>query len=61
LIQKLQCYDFRKGFNLFEFENIFDLNLSFQFRFKISEKKIRKPLYFPSAAQTDFGPFSLAV
>jgi hypothetical protein len=56
----LQIYDFRKGLNLFEFKNIFDLNLNFELKFKISEKKIQKPFYFPSAAQTDFGPFSFA-
>jgi hypothetical protein len=46
--------------NLSIFEKVFGSNLNFQLKFKISEKKIQKPFYFRSAAQTDFGPSILA-
>jgi hypothetical protein len=51
LIQKFQIYAFRKGLNLFEFENAFDWNLSFEFKFKYAENKLQSVSIFSLAAQ----------
>jgi hypothetical protein len=44
--QKSQISVFGKYLNLFEFENVFDLNYNFGFKFKTIEKKLQKLFYF---------------
>jgi hypothetical protein len=43
---------FSKRFKLAWLENAFDLNLNFEFKFKVAEKKIGKPFYFLSSVQS---------
>jgi hypothetical protein len=44
-IQKSQISIFGKYLNLFEFENLFDLNFNFGFNFKTAEKKFKKNIF----------------
>jgi hypothetical protein len=46
LIQKSQISIFRKGLNLFEFENVFDLDLNLGFKFKSAAKIFQKHFSF---------------
>jgi hypothetical protein len=47
--------------NLFEFENVFDLNFNFGFKFKTTEKKFQKTFSSYSCQPSfHFGPGSLA-
>jgi hypothetical protein len=43
LIQKSQIYIFRENLNLFELENVFDLNLNLDFKFKYVQTESAKP------------------
>jgi hypothetical protein len=56
LIQKSQISVFRKGLNLFEFENVFDLDLNLGFKFKSTGKIFLKHFHFLLAAQNCFRP-----
>jgi hypothetical protein len=56
LIQKSQISIFRKGLNLFEFENVFDLDLNLGFKFKSAAKIFQKYFYFLLVAQKYFRP-----
>jgi hypothetical protein len=56
LIQKSQISIFRKVLNLFEFENVFDLNLNLSFKFKSAAKIFQKHFHFLLAAQNSFWP-----
>jgi hypothetical protein len=56
LIQKSQISVFRKGLNLFEFENVFDLDLNLGFKFKSAAKIFQKHFHFLLAAQNRFRP-----
>jgi hypothetical protein len=47
---------FRKGLNLFEFENVFDLDLNLGFKFKAATKIFQKHFHFLLAAQNNFRP-----
>jgi hypothetical protein len=42
---------------LYEFENVFDLNLKFEFKFKSTVKKFENLYLFSQATQIIFGPF----
>jgi hypothetical protein len=53
LIQKSQISIFR---NLFEFENVFDLDLNLGFQFKSAAKIFQKHFHFLLAAQNRFRP-----
>jgi hypothetical protein len=53
--QKSQISVFGKYLNLFEFENVFDLNFNFGFKFKTAEKKFQKLFYF-SGGPNQFRP-----
>jgi hypothetical protein len=46
LIQKSQISIFRKGLNLFEFKNVFDLDLNLGFKFKSAAKIFEKHFSF---------------
>jgi hypothetical protein len=59
LIQKSQISIFRKCLNLFEFENVFDLNSNLGFNFKICWKEILKAFLFISAQPNQFSPLAL--
>jgi hypothetical protein len=54
LIQKYQISIFRKGLNLFEFENVFNLDLNLGFKFKSAAKIFQKHFHFLVAAQNSF-------
>jgi hypothetical protein len=56
LIQKSQISIFRKGLNLFEFENVFDFYLNLGFKFTYADKIFEKHLHFLLAAQNSFRP-----
>jgi hypothetical protein len=56
LIQKSQISIFRKGLNLFEFENVFDLDLNLDFKFKSLAKIFQEHFHFLLAAQNHFWP-----
>jgi hypothetical protein len=57
LIQKSQVSIFVRYLKLFEFENVFGLKLSFEFKFKISIKEFAKQfLFFSLASPKPFGP-----
>jgi hypothetical protein len=45
-IQKSQIYVFRESLNLFEFENLSDLDSNLDFKFKFVGKKLQKVFYF---------------
>jgi hypothetical protein len=60
-IQKSQISVFGKYLNLFEFENVFDLNFNFGFKYKTAEKKFQKTFSsYSSQPIFHFGPSSLA-
>jgi hypothetical protein len=46
----------RKSLNLFEFENVFDLDLNLDFKFKSAAKIFQKHFHFLMAAQNRFRP-----
>jgi hypothetical protein len=56
LIQKYQIFIFREILNLFEFENVFYLNLNHVFKFQSAEKEIVKPFNFSPPPNSLFGP-----
>jgi hypothetical protein len=56
LIQKSQISIFRKGLNLLEFENVFDLDLNLSFKFKSAAKIFQKHFHFLLPAQNSFRP-----
>jgi hypothetical protein len=56
LIQKSQISIFRKGLTLFEFENVFDLDLNLHFKFKSTAKIFQKYVHFLLAPQNHFRP-----
>jgi hypothetical protein len=56
LIQKSQISIFRKGLTLFEFENVFDLDLNLHFKFKSTAKIFQKYFHFLLAPQNHFRP-----
>jgi hypothetical protein len=56
LIQKSQISIFRKGLNLFEFENLFDFDLNLGFKFNSAAKIFQKHFHFLWAAQNRFRP-----
>jgi hypothetical protein len=56
LLQKSQISIFRKGLNLFEFKNVFDLDLNLGFKFKTAAKIFQKHFHFLLAAQNSFRP-----
>jgi hypothetical protein len=59
LIQKSQISIFRKGLNLFKFENVFDLDLNLHFKFKSAAKIFQNHFHFLLAAQNSFRPTTL--
>jgi hypothetical protein len=56
LIQKSQISIFRKGLNLFEFKNVFDLDLNLGFKFNSAAKIFQKRFHFLWEAQNRFQP-----
>jgi hypothetical protein len=56
LIQKSQISIFRKSLNLFEFENVFDLDLNIGIKFKSAAKIFQKHFHSLLAAQNSLWP-----
>jgi hypothetical protein len=56
LIQKSQISIFRKGLNLFEFENVYYLDLNLGIKFNSVAKIFQKHFHFLLAAQNRFWP-----
>jgi hypothetical protein len=54
LIQKSQISIFRKALNLFEFENVFDLDLNLGFKFKSAAKIFQKHFSFSLGSPKSF-------
>jgi hypothetical protein len=56
-VHKSQISIFKEGLNLFEFENIFLLELKLWFQIQISSKSISKVFAIFLASPSLFGPF----
>jgi hypothetical protein len=58
LFQKYQIYVFGEASNLFEFENIFQLDLNLGFKAQMCRKEISKQSSFSLAVQASSWPVS---